>query len=141
MFKSCQARIRQERDAIFCFIKFQIRPHHGASVKTVFQSLSCRHFVLCQFCIPPHRGAVCLRNTASRIQSRSAAILFCISSVFRRTVALCVCENRLPESVLPPFCSVSVLYSAAPWRCASAKTVFLYSRRCSGATWPRRKFS
>jgi hypothetical protein len=30
MFKSCQARIRQERDAFFVYIKLQIPPHRGA---------------------------------------------------------------------------------------------------------------
>jgi hypothetical protein len=85
-------------------VLYSAAPWRHASVKTGFQSLSFRHFVLCQFCIPLRRGAVRLLKPASRVCL--AAILFHVSSVFRRTVALCVCINRLLESVLPQFCSI-----------------------------------
>jgi hypothetical protein len=44
----------------FCFmlVLYSTAPWRYASVKSGFQSLSFRHFVLCQFCIRPHRGAM-----------------------------------------------------------------------------------
>ncbi len=92
MFKSCQARIRQERDAIF--VSSSSKFHRTMALCVCKNQLPecvlpplrfcenrrpesfCRHFVLYQFCIPPHRGAVRPRNR-----------FFIFSSLFRSYLA------------------------------------------------------
>jgi hypothetical protein len=62
-----QNQARMRRHFLFHQVPNSAALRRYASVKTGFLSLSFCHFVLCHFCIRPHRGAVCLRKSASRV--------------------------------------------------------------------------